>query len=89
MNEAILAFFPGFKGSRNLDIEMISTTAVKLNWDKLSSDVLCNGTTDSYVVQWFRDGDSTHFSTGLTLETDFIVSGEYETTKKGTVLKRL
>ncbi|ENN78034.1 hypothetical protein YQE_05471, partial [Dendroctonus ponderosae] len=68
-------FFPGFKGSRNLDIEMSSITAVKLSWDKLSSDFLCNGTTDSYVVQWFRDGDPTHLSTGLTLETDFIVSG--------------
>ncbi|KAH1005092.1 hypothetical protein HUJ04_006139 [Dendroctonus ponderosae] len=65
----------GFKGSRNLDIEMSSITAVKLSWDKLSSDFLCNGTTDSYVVQWFRDGDPTHLSTGLTLETDFIVSG--------------
>lgn len=65
----------GVKGFRNLDIETLSSTSVMLKWDTLSSDTLCNGTQDEYIVQWFRDDDMTDVTSGVTSERTFIVAG--------------
>ncbi|KAL1513244.1 hypothetical protein ABEB36_002677 [Hypothenemus hampei] len=65
----------GLKGLRNLEIDMLSGTTVMVKWDELSSDTSCNGTKDPYVVQWYRDGDESHLSSGITYEKQFIVSG--------------
>ncbi|XP_050293116.1 protogenin-like [Anthonomus grandis grandis] len=66
---------PGLKGSRNLEIETINKTALALKWSEISSDILCNGTRDPYVVQWYLDGSSEHVFTYVTSQRNFSLFG--------------
>ncbi|XP_030756712.1 protogenin B-like [Sitophilus oryzae] len=73
----------GLKESRNLDIDVINSTTLVLKWNKLSSDVLCNGTKDPYVVEWYREGDEKQITSEITMErklivTDLIPSTDYQ-----------
>ncbi|KAF7269193.1 hypothetical protein GWI33_017766 [Rhynchophorus ferrugineus] len=64
----------GLKESRSLDIDIINSTSLMLKWNELSSDILCKGTADPYVVQWFRDGEESHISSEITLNRSLIVT---------------
>lgn len=70
-------FILDLSGERNLKIEVVSNTSVKLIWSSVSNDIPCGSTAAMYKIEWRRiDQSSVNLEYTTTLTK--VISGEFK-----------